>query len=128
ENGNILSLKRNGKEDDPNLLMEIDDLDYTYDQGNRLLKVNDATNDPAGFNMNGAHTNDQYDYDDYGNLRVDPYKKISHITYNHLNLPVEITFTGGESMEYTYLADGTKIEKTATDSENNTTTTEYRDG
>src|SRR5690625_3786458 len=108
--------------------MEIDDLDYTYDQGNRLLKVNDATNDPAGFDMNGAHTNDQYDYDDYGNLKTDPYKKISHITYNHLNLPVQITFTGGETVEYTYLADGAKIEKTATDSENNTTTTEYRDG
>src|SRR5690625_991977 len=85
ENGNISSLKRNGKEDDPNLLMEIDDLDYTYDQGNRLLKVNDATDIPAGFDMNGAHTNDQYDYDDYGNLKTDPYKNISHISYNHLN-------------------------------------------
>src|SRR5699024_2735165 len=81
-----------------------------------------------GFDMNGAGIHEKYAYDDYGNLKTDPYKKISHISYNHLNLPVKITFTGGETVEYTYLADGTKIEKTATDSENNTTTTEYRDG
>src|SRR5699024_6553497 len=115
ENGNILSLKRNGKEDDPNLLMEIDDLDYTYDQGNRLLKVKDATNDPAGFNMNGAGIHEKYAYDDFGNLKTDPYKKISQIIHNHLNLPVKITFTGGETVEYTYLADGTKLKKTAKD-------------
>lgn len=95
---------------------------------NGFIKAKDFTFHPAGFNRNGAGFNAQYIYDDFGNLKTDPYKKITNITYNHLNLPVKVTFRGGETIEYTYLADGTKIKKTAKDTQNTTTTTEYREG
>jgi len=41
-NGNILTLKRNGLQESEQQLFEIDDLDYEY-QGNQLLNVTDAT-------------------------------------------------------------------------------------
>ena len=81
--------------------------------------------DPMGFHNNQAGTNDSYAYDDYGNLIADPYKGIEEITYNRQNLPVAIMFVGGEKIEYTYLADGTKLKKTVTDAINTITTKDY---
>ncbi|SDX56461.1 RHS repeat domain-containing protein [Aequorivita viscosa] len=108
-------------------VLAIDDLDYTYDAGNRLQKVVDNTNHPAGFNMNGAGANDTFVYDKYGNLMADPYKKISTILYNHLNLPTKITFLSGGKIEYFYDATGTKLKKKVTDG-TTITTTEYMQG
>ncbi|MGB3342775.1 MAG: hypothetical protein WBA61_02575 [Aequorivita sp.] len=126
-NGNILSLKRNGQNDMATQVVAIDDLDYTYDAGNRLQKVFDSTNHPAGFNMNGAGTNEKFVYDKYGNLVADPYKKISNILYNNLNLPTKITFSSGGKIEYFYDATGIKLKKKVTDG-TTITTTEYMDG
>ncbi|MGB3344907.1 MAG: RHS repeat-associated core domain-containing protein [Aequorivita sp.] len=126
-NGNILSLKRNGQSDMATQVLAIDDLKYTYDAGNQLQKVLDKTNHPAGFNMNGAGTNDTFVYDKYGNLTADPYKKISTILYNHLNLPTKITFLSGGKIEYFYDATGIKLKKKVTDG-TTITTTEYMDG
>src|SRR5690606_25542905 len=39
KNGNILSLQRNGDLDSATYAIETDDLEYTYDSGNRLKKV-----------------------------------------------------------------------------------------
>ncbi len=129
DNGNLLSLERYEGSSSPAVPpIEIDDLGYTYDNGNKLLKVADATANPSGFNTNGAGTNAQYTYDNFGNLKSDPYKKITNITYNHLNLPVKITFVGGETIAYTYLSDGRKIKKIVQDSQSNTTATAYREG
>ena len=55
-------------------------------------------------------------------------KNIQTTPYNYLNLPTKITFQGGETIEYTYLADGTKIKKTTMDSQSVSTNTEYMDG
>ena len=129
ENGNILNLKRNGTQDWHLAVIPIDDLHYRYDEGNRLKSVRDA--EQSHFGYNDRHTNanvDDFEYDDYGNMVKNRDKEIATITYNHLSLPVKITFTGGETIEYTYLADGTKLKKTAKDVESNTATTEYRGG
>jgi RHS repeat-associated protein len=77
--------------------------------------------------MNGKGTNVQYGYDDYGNLVSDPYKEITDISYNHLNLPVKITFGGGGKIEYFYDATGLKLKKKVTDG-TTITTTDYMDG
>src|SRR5690554_7606977 len=55
-------------------------------------------------------------------------KNIQTVVYNHLNLPVKVTFGNGASLAYTYTANGTKIKKTATDAQSATTATEYVDG
>jgi len=39
-------------------------------------------------------------------------KGITTVTYNHLNLPKKVTFTGtNKFIEYTYDATGTKLQK-----------------
>ena len=102
-NGNILSLFRYGEVDDPNNLIEIDDLEYEYDLGNKLINVVDNTTHSAGFNdgnqkgVNGNTDND-FEYDSYGNLIIDRNKGITEIVYNHLNLPKKIIFEN-ESVE-----------------------------
>src|SRR5690554_4320267 len=128
-NVNILSLKRNGEIEDEAVLMEIDDLDYDYD-GNQLINVIDKTNHPAGFNDGNKHTQtneDDFEYDDYGNMIVDRNKEITNITYNHLNLPKKITFENNRSIEYIYGADGSKLRKTVTDGSTNKMV-DYLDG
>jgi len=88
---------------------------------------------------NDRHTNsnvDDFEYDAFGNLTKNRDKDIVTITYNHLNtsaslstgLPVKVTFLEGETVEYTYLADGTKLKKTAKRPGSSTTTTEYKNG
>ena len=100
KNGNIKALQRYG-----NGL--IDNLTYTY-SGNQLTKVEDATGNAAGFS-NGANVANEYTYDNNGNLTKDSNKNISSIEYNSLNLPSVVTFSGGNSITYTYAADGTKL-------------------
>src|SRR5690606_13931918 len=72
ENGNIHTLERKGRPEGLLQTTTIDDLRYSYDQGNRLLKVKDLTNNVAGFNPGTAGPNEEYDYDDFGNLKFDP--------------------------------------------------------
>ena len=128
KNGNIQNLKRTGNLDNPIFSIDIDDLSYIYDNGNKLLRVNDETNNPEGFTDNGyGNTLDDYSYDLNGNLTKDGNKKISIIKYNYLNLPTEISFSSGAKINYLYDAFGTKIQKSVTQSEN-TIVTEYFSG
>ncbi|SHJ52642.1 RHS repeat domain-containing protein [Aequorivita viscosa] len=93
--------------------------------------VNTIIDQGKATGYNDQHTNstvDDFEYDNYGNLTKNRDKLITQISYNHLNLPTKITFQGGETIEYTYLADGTKIKKTAMDSQSMSTNTEYMDG
>ena len=56
---------------------------------------------------------DDLEYDENGNLKVDPHKKIS-IEYNYLNLPIRVTSTdnnGQKVIEWLYDANGTKLQK-----------------
>ncbi|NAS31783.1 hypothetical protein GTQ40_12420 [Flavobacteriaceae bacterium R38] len=123
--GNILSLQRQGHINaDATLFGEMDDLVYTYDSGNKLTKVVDNGNATYGF-KDGTNTNDDFEYDDNGNMVIDRNKGITSITYNHLNLPTHVVLPDG-NIQYIYDAAGVKIKKIV----NNTavsslTTTEY---
>ena len=48
-------------------------------------------------------------YDKNGNLTKDLNKNITGIQYNCLNLPSKVTFGNGNTITYTYAADGTKL-------------------
>ena len=123
KNGNIMSLIRYG-DTDSSPVIEIDDLEYTYDSGNRLLKVKDNTGNPSGF-KEGVYTGDAFDYDDYGNLVEDKNKDITSIAYNHLNLPKKIELGGNRHIVYLYNALGQKVRKTVTNG-STVTRTDYQ--
>lgn len=90
----------------------IDNLNLVYD-GNQLQSVKDnATYSVFGNDMefkDGANQTIEYTYDKNGNLTKDLYKNISVIQYNLLNLPSQVSFTGGNVIEYEYGADGKKL-------------------
>jgi RHS repeat-associated protein len=123
KNGNIQTLQRNGGMDTDGYQFEnpIDDLTYLYDNlnKNRLLRVFDATANASGFkdDTDGTDVNidinqaPDYTYDLNGNMISDANKGIQNITYNHLNLPVQIVFPNG-IIDYIYNANGQKVEKT----------------
>jgi RHS repeat-associated protein len=93
----------------------IDNLSYTYaTDSNKLLKVTEDTPTSTSGFKDGTNTDDDYDYDDYGNMEIDKNKGITNIKYNHLNLPTIITFGTIGSIEYIYNADGIKLEKKVT--------------
>ena len=97
-NGNILNLDR--KKDGANL----DLLSYQY-EGNRLISVEDASNNIEGFE-NGVSQTVEYEYDANGNMVNDDNKGITYISYNHLNLPERVTMDNGNYVKYTYDAAG----------------------
>ncbi len=120
--GNIQSLTRNGLWSNiggiygfpVGLFNMIDNLTYTYNpsDANRLDKVTDAGN--TGYAVRGFKTatnNSLYTYDANGNLTSDLNKNITSITYNHLNLPLVISFTGNNRIEFIYDASGAKLRK-----------------
>ncbi len=115
KNGNITHLDRNGDVDDATYPLAIDQLVYAYQANtNKLLKVTDVTNLSSGFNDDSDGTNDtsnDYGYDDFGNMTADQNKSITGISYNHLNLPVQIIFSGGQKIIYLYDATGKKLRK-----------------
>src|SRR5690606_686038 len=64
-------------------------------------------------------------------MTKDENKDITSIQYNYLNLPTEITFGNGNSIEYIYSAAGVKVSKIVTDLSNTTAPnifTDYLDG
>jgi RHS repeat-associated protein len=118
KNGNITSLKRNGGLDDPTTAMQIDNLTYTYEQGSdKLVKVADPINQPQGFKDSPDNNSNDYTYDLNGNMITDRNKGITSITYNHLNLPVQIIFDNSttKKINYIYDATGNKVKKTVTE-------------
>lgn len=118
KNGNILSLARNGDidSDGTSPVNQIDNLQYTYhpEKKNQLMKVLDMSNSPKGFADDSDGINDpddDYEYDDNGNLTKDDNKNITKITYNHLNLPTQIEFASTSKIKYIYTATGQKVKK-----------------
>jgi len=135
KNGNILSLQRQGHVvANPTLgssshFGNMDDLSYYYN-GNQLHSVTDNGNDTYGFkdgntsdstfsNGNGDD-DDDFKYDANGNMIKDANKGIISISYNHLNLPIEVKFPEhsdwgievvGNKIKYVYDATGNKLEK-----------------
>lgn len=112
KNGNIMMMSRNG-----NTILNtsnygvIDNLVYTYGLGNRLMKVDDTSNNIQGFS-NGSTATTEYTYDDNGNMKTDANKGITAIAYNYLNLPTDVTLAGG-TIHYDYDAKGVKQRKIA---------------
>ncbi|WP_413514053.1 DUF6443 domain-containing protein, partial [Myroides odoratus] len=123
-NGNILTLNRKGQGVANGIALDLDVLTYTYD-GNILQKVVDVSNNTDGFKQ-GSTTAKHYDYDTFGNLKVDRNKGVTAMKYNHLNLPTEVVFAGGK-INYLYTATGEKIQKKVTQG-SITVVTDYLDG
>ncbi len=122
--GNIESLTRNGWQNTSSYT-SMDVLAYNYDDGNKLRKVTDTGNDHYGF-KDGVNTNDDFAYDENGNMIVDQNKGISSITYNHLNLPEAVSISNSEgtgTISYIYDATGAKQKKIVI--EGSSITTEY---
>lgn len=102
DNGNIRRMQQWGLKITGSV--QIDDLAYTYQvNSNKLAKVSESAAGgtlPSGGGglgdfKDGTNTGtDDYSYDVNGNLVLDNNKAISNITYNHLNLPSQITVTG----------------------------------
>jgi len=121
-NGNILSMDRYNKrsKDDYG---KVDKLRYSYETSeelgdsysNKLLQVIDGlvsnTYHSKDFKPN-TDSSEDYGYDANGNQTSNPDKRISKISYNHLNLPETITFSTGGKISFTYDAEGTKRRQT----------------
>ncbi len=124
--GNITALTRQGHTNSgANSFGAMDNLVYTYDNGNKLTNVADNNaSDTYGFvDANGSGT--EYTYDGNGNMTSDANKGITSISYNHLNLPTQISINGNGNtgtITYIYDATGTKLQKTVGSS-----VTEYAD-
>lgn len=119
-NGNLLSLFQNGLKlagSGP-----IDKMRYSYLNTNMSNKLSSVTEDASiaqtdnklGDFTDANTANDDYSYDDNGNLKVDKNKRITGITYNYLNLPVTITLANANgtqrgTIEYTYDASGARL-------------------
>ena len=145
-NGNILQMWQKGLTYSGGSAW-IDKLSYSYVNNaniysNKLQGVmEDGSIGTTNFKLgdftdkNGSYND--YDYDDNGNLKYDNNKNITQITYNHLNLPNNITVLDDKrnnkgTIQYTYDAAGSKLQKTTTEianaANNNTykqTTTTY---
>jgi RHS repeat-associated protein len=135
KNGNINTLLRQGWITENPLLANntgfgvMDNLTYTYN-GNQLQKVADAaTLDQYGFKDDAINTTvdtlDDYTYDANGNTISDDNKGITNISYNHLNLPTQVTLIDG-TISYIYDAAGVKLKKVVNNAtESSLNTTEY---
>jgi RHS repeat-associated protein len=106
-NGNLQELSRKGKDG-----ISMDVLSYDYGTGaaksNKLLSVSDAGDIRQGF-TDGNVGSDDYTYDNNGSMNADKNKDITAITYNHLNLPLQVTKVSGEYIKYFYDATGRKL-------------------
>jgi RHS repeat-associated protein len=83
----------------------------TYDYGafgNKLLSVEDASQDTSTFHNRNAGGQD-YWHDKNGSMTKDLNKQIDSIYYNHLNLPMKIMFANNDSILYFYDAAGIKL-------------------
>lgn len=127
-NGNITFLHRSGDKIAGSAQENMDVMSYEYD-GNQLNRIKEDGLTTSGFITGVLPSNAavQYRYDTNGNLKSDTNKKISNIDYNHLNLPVKVTFSNGRYIEYTYNALGGKLKKTHYNGVT-TSVTEYNNG
>lgn len=125
-NGNLLYMLQKGVIPGNATPVTVDDLQYTYYSfSNKLKKVVDAN--PGTLNgkledfsdgTNGS--NDDYVYDDNGNVVIDLNKNVKEINnvsgadgvrYNHLDKPEEIRIVGKGTVKIIYDADGVRLQK-----------------
>lgn len=112
KNGNITNLTRKGAiNSTASSFGDMDILTYGYNSlSNQLRSVNDTGNGTYGF-KNGASLTTEFTYDANANMITDANKGITAITYNHLNLPKNVTISG-QTIDYVYDATGIKLKKT----------------
>jgi RHS repeat-associated protein len=137
KNGNISNLVHKGMIAGLSASQTIDNLSYQYKMipnlagllGNQLIKVTDNPGAPANNGLLGDFkdgsnaTQDDYDYDDNGNLKKDDNKDII-VTYNFLNKPATV-IVPGKTITYTYDATGQKLTKGVQPNGGNLLTTFY---
>ncbi|MBT2561346.1 hypothetical protein J7E50_10930 [Pedobacter sp. ISL-68] len=114
--GSILSMKQRGMAFENGSLVpkDIDRLYYNYNPNSyRLSNVEDTVTQNYGIGdfVNNNVGSADYKYDLNGNVTGDLNKKIQDITYNHMNKPVAIVFINGDRIEYSYDAEGIKLEE-----------------
>ena len=124
--GNILGLLRYGQTSATGYGL-VDNLSLVYN-GNQLQSVDDhAPNSVYGNGMefkDNANQPVEYGYDKNGNLTKDLNKNISNIRYNLINLPSQITFSDGNTIDYEYGSDRRKL-RTVHQTGNTILTTDY---
>ena len=124
--GNILGLLRYGQTSATGYGL-VDNLNLVYN-GNQLQSVDDhAPNSVYGNGMefkDNANQPVEYGYDKNGNLTKDLNKNISNIRYNLINLPSQITFSDGNTIDYEYGSDRRKL-RTVHQTGNTILTTDY---
>jgi RHS repeat-associated protein len=123
-NGNIRAMQQKGWK--PGGSSVIDQLSYNYlPNTNKLLNVIDDANDTktklGDFRTSEAYMEalagskafdaTDYTYDANGNLELDRNKDIVSITYNHLNLPCQVSVAGKGTITFIYDAEGNKLQK-----------------
>ena len=109
-NGNIKNLIRNGLKTDKSFGI-VDNLAYTYNpNSNKILKVDDVSNETASF-TDAVGTTD-YTYNPDGSLKSDANKGLNLLEYNYLKLPKKVTFADGKTITYQYLSNGKKLKET----------------
>ncbi|MBN7816885.1 DUF6443 domain-containing protein [Algoriphagus pacificus] len=116
-NGNITTLQRVNQQT-ASIWALVDNLAYTYaTHSNKLSNVND--NQPTNTYISKDFKNlgtTSYSYDNNGNLTANSDKDITSVSYNHLNLPKTITFSGtNKKIDYWYNAEGVKVRQVNTD-------------
>ena len=122
ENGNVLSLARNGISGSEYGI--IDDLAFSY-SGNRLVSATDASPDSGGLSASSFPSGTySCTYDGNGNMTSDSSRGIVNASYNVLNLPDTIVFSSGDTVLIGYDSDGTKRREEVR-SQNGSRITEY---
>ncbi|MDR7130958.1 RHS repeat-associated protein [Algoriphagus sp. 4150] len=116
-NGNITTMQRSNQRTTSTWGV-VDNLSYSYiSNGNRLGQVTDSEPSTAYLAKDFKERSSAvYEYDRNGNLTKNLDKEITSITYNHLNLPATITFSGtNKKIEYWYDTEGMKLRQVNTD-------------
>jgi RHS repeat-associated protein len=111
-NGNILKMQRRGQMTASPAYGLVDNLTYNYgSNSNQLLSVTDAlTSNTYTSGDFKPVSGSGYSYDANGNQTSNKDKRIASVTYNHLNLPDTVTFTGSTGkITYGYDALGNKL-------------------
>ncbi|WP_332914598.1 hypothetical protein [Algoriphagus boritolerans] len=109
-NGNITALTRKNQRT-ASTYGDVDVLTYGYQaNSNKLTQVTDGMG-AQSYTSKGfiERSSTAYAYDANGNLKTNLDKQISNISYNHLNLPVEVSFNTGAKIRFAYDAEGIKL-------------------
>ena len=93
-----------------------DELSFDY-RGNQLIRVSDEAGSQDSYELKEyqdqySGDNEEFTYDQNGNMISDLDRNIVRISYNTLNLPETIEFSNGNKISHEYLSDGTKLSTT----------------